>query len=649
MSSSSTGTAEWLLEQGVISTDKFQGVLRQHQQYGGYIEDALVDINAIEEETLLKQLARRYKTRFVTTAKLKRAEIGGNVLEKVPAKFASERMVFPILYDDDSGTLSVVSVNPADVALEEELIRVAGATKVRMFVARPAAIKAAISKFYKGDIHAFASLDKEGLRQFQSMMNIYERNLLDEGEMAAAVASSTSSERERTLSPEEMERRGERASVLPESSALGARFSLEMVRLLISLLESSRGGLSGHSVLTASYTERMCRRIGLAEFSVQAITLAALIHDVGKGSPYHLTAFNVAEWSGHRVTAEKRYDTPIRLFESARLPAETVDTLRHMYERFDGKGFPEGRRGTEIPLGSRVLAMSDTFAELTSYARNPYRRILDTDEAMAVLEKGKGTIFDNNLVDLFATVVAGHDLKRKLLTGAQTVLVVDSNAEQCAILEMQLVSRGFKVSTAHGSDTAIKGILESPPDLVLSEVDLKPFDGFELKRRLDEDERTRKIPLVFFTARAAAEEVEKGFSLGAKDYIVKPSNVDLVATKIQNYLQRDAAEEGTDGVSGSLTEMSLPDLVQILSHGRKTGRLSLVSGRTRGEIHFVQGEIHNAMCNNLRGEEAFFELLKMRDGRFALDPKFTAESRMIQMTSEMLLLEGLRRYDEENR
>ena len=80
-----------------------------------------------------------------------------------------------------------------------------------------------------------------------------------------------------------------------------------------------------------------------------------------------------------------------------------------------------------------------------------------------------------------------------------------------------------------------------------------------------------------------------------------------------------------------------------------TGRLSLTSGNERGEVHFVSGDIYNALLGNLRGAEAFFAMLRFRDGSFALDPDFTAEDRMIQMTAEMLLLEGLRRFDEENR
>lgn len=650
MARNPTAVADMLLAAGVINSSQHGGALQHFGSYGGFVEESLLETGAITEDDLLKHLAQHYRTRFVTTAKLKKAEIGQNVLSKVPADFAAKHNVFPIIYEAEASVLSVVTSDPTDLDVEQELCRFAGVSKIRSFVARPAAVKAAISKFYKGDIHAFATVDKESIKAFQSMMDVYERNLLDEGTMAAAVVSSSEG-RERTLSEDEFTRSDQRRdetgsfTIGTDSTSL----PLDVCRVLISLLESTRGDLSGHSVLTANHTERVCARIRVSKYEGGAITLAALFHDLGKGDPYHLTAFNVAEWDGHKTTASKRFDTPVRLMESANLPVETVKSLRHMYERYDGLGFPDGLHGTEIPLGARILAMADTFADLTSNPRNPYRRILTTSEAMEVLKKGRNTIFDGNMIDLFGTVMAGDDIKRQLLTGAQTVMVVDSDPEQCAILDMQLTTRGFRVRTARSSDDAIKMLMEDPVNLVLSEVELKPYDGFELKKRMNEHPKTSKIPFFYFTGRAASSEVEKGFALGAADYLVKPSSIDVLAAKITKFLERAAPSETKGGVSGSLKEMSIPDLVQILSHGRKTGQLKLTSGAQRGEIHFVAGDIYNALFENHRGEEAFFAMLKFKDGSFALDPGFAADERIINMTSEMLLLEGMRRMDEEAR
>jgi hypothetical protein len=118
---------------------------------------------------------------------------------------------------------------------------------------------------------------------------------------------------------------------------------------------------------------------------------------------------------------------------------------------------------------------------------------------------------------------------------------------------------------------------------------------------------------------------------------------------LKQIIEREAAQRGLGGVSGSLSEMSLPDMVQVLWHGRKTGSLKIRAAGEAGEIHFVTGAIYNALWANLRGEEAFYAMLALSEGEFALDPNFTAPQQVIQDSPEALLLEGMRRIDEQVR
>jgi hypothetical protein len=86
--------------------------------------------------------------------------------------------------------------------------------------------------------------------------------------------------------------------------------------------------------------------------------------------------------------------------------------------------------------------------------------------------------------------------------------------------------------------------------------------------------------------------------------------------------------------------------VQVLFHGRKTGALRIRARDGAGEIHFVDGNVVNALWGELRGVDAFFAMLKLSDGEFALDPAFKPTARVIHESSEGLLLEGMRRLDE---
>ncbi len=137
--------------------------------------------------------------------------------------------------------------------------------------------------------------------------------------------------------------------------------------------------------------------------------------------------------------------------------------------------------------------------------------------------------------------------------------------------------------------------------------------------------------------------------MGAADYMTKPVAADLLVAKVKQILERESATGAMRGVSGSLQEMGLPDMVQVLWHARKTGSLKIRAGSDAGEIHFVGGAIYNALWANLRGEEAFYAMLKLDQGEFALDPNFTAPQQLVQNSPEALLLEGMRRLDEAGR
>jgi hypothetical protein len=99
-------------------------------------------------------------------------------------------------------------------------------------------------------------------------------------------------------------------------------------------------------------------------------------------------------------------------------------------------------------------------------------------------------------------------------------------------------------------------------------------------------------------------------------------------------------------VQRTLERMGLPDVVQVLAQGRKSGQLRIRSGNEAGEVHFHEGAIVNAMLGALRGEDAFYGMLALTNGDFTFDPAFRASARVISTPVEALLLDGMRRLDE---
>jgi response regulator RpfG family c-di-GMP phosphodiesterase len=320
-----------------------------------------------------------------------------------------------------------------------------------------------------------------------------------------------------------------------------------------------------------------------------------------------------------------------------------------MYERHDGKGFPDGLSGKAIPLGSRILAITDTYADLTQNPRNPYRKALSPAEACGVLAKFKLTVFDPDVVDLFQSVVMGEDLKARLLADRYVALLIDPDPEETTVLELRMIEQGFDVKTARNAEQAKKMLAEGKIDLVVSEVELPQSDGIQLLAEARQQPWGKDVAWVMHSRRQGRAEAQRAFELGVLDYVGKPTATDVLVAKLKARLDTRRTQMGTTtqaGVSGSLKEMGLPDMVQVLFHGRKTGNLKIMSGPQSGEIHFEQGAVVNAKWGGKTGVNAFYEMIKLMDGQFALDPSFKPPERLIHESAEALLLEGMRRMDE---
>jgi response regulator RpfG family c-di-GMP phosphodiesterase len=391
-------------------------------------------------------------------------------------------------------------------------------------------------------------------------------------------------------------------------------------------------------------------RMGLDDNAQLNATIAANLHDLGKPVSYHLTLLNVAQYDPHRRAAQKLVYTPQRLIESVGLPMEATSAVGAMYERFDGNGFPGRVVGKAIPLGARVLSLCDVYSDLTLNPRNLFRKELSHEEAHKVLEQYSGTLFDPDLVELLLQLVVGEDLRRKLSDDKPLVLIVEPDPEEATILELRLVAQGFDVKVTRAADQAIRVASQQDVRYVLSEVELQPFDGFELLSRLRRTEKTKGVPFLFVAKSSDAAAVDRAFSLGAQDYVVKPTTGDVLAGKLRRL--QAAPQQKSDvasGVAGSLRDLALPDLIQILFHGRKGGKLAVKMGGREGELHFQEGRLVHALFGEASGEPAVYEMLAFEDGTFALDPSFQPTTTTIQASPEMVILEGLRRLDEKNR
>ncbi len=153
---------EDLLAQGVCTPEVVEAVSRQLTVEGkGRLTDSLALMGWADEKAVLRVLAVRAGTKFVTVEKLRAAKVEQGVLDKVPVQFAEAQSALPLKLESATRTLLVAVAEPSNQTLLADIKLVSGAPNVVALVALEKGIQAAIRRFYYGDITAFESLAKE--------------------------------------------------------------------------------------------------------------------------------------------------------------------------------------------------------------------------------------------------------------------------------------------------------------------------------------------------------------------------------------------------------------------------------------------------------------------------------------------------------
>jgi putative nucleotidyltransferase with HDIG domain len=145
----------------------------------------------------------------------------------------------------------------------------------------------------------------------------------------------------------------------------------------------------------------LTRELGYTdETTLKAIEAASLLHDTGKiavpehilNKPGRLTPMEFEQMKLHAPIGAE-------ILSSIDFPYPVVPIVRHHHENWDGTGYPDGLRGTDIPIGARILSVVDCFDALTS--DRPYRARMTDDDALAILRERRGTMYDPTVVDTF--------------------------------------------------------------------------------------------------------------------------------------------------------------------------------------------------------------------------------------------------------
>jgi putative nucleotidyltransferase with HDIG domain len=184
----------------------------------------------------------------------------------------------------------------------------------------------------------------------------------------------------------------------------GEQVLFHVVRALSDATHAGDPYMTGHSSRVAAYCERIAESMGMPPRDRLLLFVAASFHDVGYLStpeyilrkPSVLAEDEMEEVRIHPVRGAEVFAKEPSLAEIAR-------AVRHHHERYDGSGYPEGLRGDEIPLFSRIILVAETYEAMTHH--RPYRRALSPEEATRRLQESAGSQLDPEIVKHFLAIL----------------------------------------------------------------------------------------------------------------------------------------------------------------------------------------------------------------------------------------------------
>lgn len=179
---------------------------------------------------------------------------------------------------------------------------------------------------------------------------------------------------------------------------------LDMVETLRFTVEAKDSYTRGHSDRVSEYSVLIGQKVGLPEDQIKTLRVGGLFHDIGKIGipdsillkPGKLTDDEYSEIKNHPSIGA-------HILGSATIFKDIIPIVKHHHEKFDGRGYPSGLKGEEIPYLARIAAIADTFDAMTS--RRSYRNALDLQYVKDEIKRCEGTQFDPQLAEAFLEIL----------------------------------------------------------------------------------------------------------------------------------------------------------------------------------------------------------------------------------------------------
>ncbi len=320
----------------------------------------------------------------------------------------------------------------------------------------------------------------------------------------------------------------------------------------------------GHIKRTQNYVKALAAALmnnpefeeQLTTDDVELLHQSAALHDIGKvGVPDNillktgkLTNEEFDEMKKHSFYGHKMLQKTMQKLPNKSFLRYSLEITHTHHEKWDGTGYPNGLKGKGIPLSGRLMAIADVYDALIS--KRCYKEAFSHEKAIEIINMGKGTQFDPDIVDEFLNIeytiqniaftYADYEEEKEKIPLEKEVegkcrkriLIVDDNEINLEIMKNQIEFLGYCVTTALSGSIALNKIKQGNYDLVLTDLDMPDMDGYELVKKIHQVKP--QLPVIAETASDYDLTPEKFRDLGFSGYLLKPFDEEVLKKKLEN-------------------------------------------------------------------------------------------------------------------
>lgn len=327
------------------------------------------------------------------------------------------------------------------------------------------------------------------------------------------------------------------ANGLPKIKTGETDLTEQIIFALSSAVEAKDRYTNGHSYRVAKYAREIAKRMGWNEEQQCNVYYTGLLHDVGK---IHTpdTIINKTSKLSFQEYEEMKLHTLSGYYILKEISAISDFAIgaRWHHERYDGRGYPNGLSGENIPLISRIIGVADAYDAMTS--NRSYRKVLEQAIVRGEIEHGAGTQFDPNIAKIMLQMIdedKDYTMRQPEGIAERSILAVDDDPMVLKYLEFTIskVPHYRLITVPCGAD-AMNVLKKEKIDLVLLDVEMPKMDGFEVLERIRNG--YKNLPVIFMTGEKDMEIIQKAEAMGISDYLSKPLVTHMLYESIQNVL-----------------------------------------------------------------------------------------------------------------